>query len=64
VLPFDLAPDFIPVAGYLDDAVLVALVLRHVLNGSDRELIETHWPGPQESLTLILRFAGYKPRPE
>jgi uncharacterized membrane protein YkvA (DUF1232 family) len=62
VVPFDLVPDFIPIAGYLDDAVIVALVLRYVLRGSDRELIETHWPGPQESLTLILRFAGYKPR--
>jgi uncharacterized membrane protein YkvA (DUF1232 family) len=62
VLPFDLVPDFIPIAGYLDDAVIVALVLRHVLRGSDRELIESHWSGPQESLTLILRFAGYKPR--
>jgi uncharacterized membrane protein YkvA (DUF1232 family) len=61
LLPFDLVPDFIPVAGYLDDAVIVALVLRHVLRGSDRELIEAHWPGPQESLTLILRLAGYKP---
>jgi uncharacterized membrane protein YkvA (DUF1232 family) len=62
VVPFDLVPDFIPIAGYIDDAVIVALVLRYVLRGSDRELIETHWPGPQESLTLILRFAGYKPR--
>jgi uncharacterized membrane protein YkvA (DUF1232 family) len=61
VLPFDLVPDFIPIAGYLDDAVIVALVLRHVLRGSDRELIESHWPGPPESLSLILRFAGYKP---
>jgi uncharacterized membrane protein YkvA (DUF1232 family) len=61
VLPFDLVPDFIPIAGYLDDAVIVALVLRHVLRGSDRELIEAHWPGPQESLALILRFAGYRP---
>jgi uncharacterized membrane protein YkvA (DUF1232 family) len=61
VLPFDLVPDFIPIAGYLDDAVIVALVLRHVLRGGDRELIESHWPGPPESLSLILRFAGYKP---
>jgi uncharacterized membrane protein YkvA (DUF1232 family) len=60
-LPFDLVPDFIPVVGYLDDAVIVAFVLRHVLGGSDREVIERHWPGPPESLRLILRLAGYNP---
>jgi uncharacterized membrane protein YkvA (DUF1232 family) len=61
-LPFDLVPDFIPVAGYLDDALIVAFVLRRVLRESDRELIEGHWPGPQETLGLILRLAGYDPR--
>jgi len=60
-LPFDLVPDFIPIAGYLDDAIIVAFALRHVLRGSDRELIEQHWPGPQQSLTLMLRLAGYAP---
>ncbi len=58
-LPFDLVPDFIPVAGYLDDAVLVAFVLRHVLRGGGRELIEEHWPGPPASLALILRLGGW-----
>ena len=61
-LPFDLVPDFIPIAGYLDDAIIVAFVLRHVLRGSDRELIEQHWSGPQQSLRLMLRLAGYAPR--
>ena len=60
-LPFDLVPDFIPIAGYLDDAVIVALVLCYVLRGSNRGLIERHWPGPQESLRLILRLAGHDP---
>jgi uncharacterized membrane protein YkvA (DUF1232 family) len=57
-LPFDLVPDFVPIAGQLDDAIIVALVLRHVLRGSGREVIEQHWPGPQQSLRLILRLAG------
>jgi uncharacterized membrane protein YkvA (DUF1232 family) len=57
-MPFDLVPDFVPVAGYLDDVVIVAFVLRHVLRGSGPELIEEHWPGPPSSLALVLRLAG------
>ena len=58
LLPFDLVPDFIPVAGQLDDAVLVALVLRRVLKGAGPEVVEEHWPGPRTSLALVLRLAG------
>lgn len=58
-MPFDLVPDFIPVAGYLDDAVIVAFALRYVLRGSGPELIEEHWPGLRSSLALVLRLAGY-----
>ena len=53
-LPFDLVPDFIPVAGQLDDAVLVVLVLRLVA-GRSPELVREHWPGPASSLELVLR---------
>jgi uncharacterized membrane protein YkvA (DUF1232 family) len=58
LLPFDLVPDFIPVAGQLDDAVLIALVLRRVVRAAGREVVEEHWPGPRASLTLVLRLAG------
>ena len=57
-LPFDLVPDFIPVAGQLDDAILVALVLRTVLRGAGPALVEEHWPGPCSSLDVMLRAAG------
>ncbi|HET9740926.1 MAG TPA: DUF1232 domain-containing protein [Solirubrobacteraceae bacterium] len=57
-LPFDLVPDFIPVAGHVDDALVVVLALRVVLRGSGSELLREHWRGPESSFALVLRFAG------
>lgn len=56
--PIDLVPDFLPVAGQADDALLVALALRWLMRGGGPELIERHWPGPDASLAVLLRLAG------
>jgi uncharacterized membrane protein YkvA (DUF1232 family) len=56
-LPFDLVPDFIPVAGQLDDAIIVALALRHFIRVGGEPLIRELWPGPERSLALILKLA-------
>ena len=44
-LPIDIVPDFIPVIGYADDAIFVALVLRAVVRASGAELVMRHWRG-------------------
>jgi uncharacterized membrane protein YkvA (DUF1232 family) len=62
-LPFDVVPDFIPIAGQLDDAVVVALALRAILRGGGLDMIEEHWPGPRSSLSLILRLADRRAKP-
>ena len=57
-MPIDLVPDFIPVAGQLDDAILVVLVVRMVLRDAGPTLVRNHWPGPESSLRSMLRMAG------
>jgi uncharacterized membrane protein YkvA (DUF1232 family) len=55
--PIDLVPDFVPVAGQLDDALLLALALRHLVRAAGTETMRTCWPGPERSLGVVLRLA-------
>lgn len=60
-LPFDLVPDVIPVLGWADDAVVVALVLRSVIRTAGVAAIDRHWPGTPEGLGALLRLAAPRP---
>jgi uncharacterized membrane protein YkvA (DUF1232 family) len=55
VSPIDLIPEFIPVLGPLDDAVVAALVLRHVLRTTDHAVLAEHWRGDPATLDTITR---------
>lgn len=57
-LPIDLIPDFIPVAGQLDDVVVVGLALRSVLRSAGPDVVRERWPGPPEGLAVVLRLAA------
>ena len=57
VSPIDLVPDVVPVAGQLDDAVILALALRHLIRSAGPEVVRTCWPGPERSVEVVLRLA-------
>ena len=57
-LPIDLVPDFLSGIGQLDDAVVVGMAIRLVVHGGGTEIVRGAWPGPEASLTLVLRAAG------
>jgi uncharacterized membrane protein YkvA (DUF1232 family) len=53
LLPFDLVPDFIPVIGVADDAIVVALVLRFATRRAGPKAIDRHWPGTPQGLAAL-----------
>jgi uncharacterized membrane protein YkvA (DUF1232 family) len=54
-MPIDLVPDFVPVLGHADDAVVVALVLRSVVRRAGPTAITRHWPGTPDGLAALRR---------
>ena len=59
-VPFDLVPDVVPVIGYADDVVVVALVLRSVVRRAGADALRRHWPGTPDGLAVVLRLAGVR----
>ncbi len=59
-LPIDLVPDFLPLVGHLDDAIVVALTLRWLTRRCSVAELSACWPGPDASLGVVLRLAGVR----
>jgi uncharacterized membrane protein YkvA (DUF1232 family) len=56
--PVDLVPDFIPVLGYADDAIMVTAVLRGVVRRAGIDAVRAHWPGTDDGFAAMTRLAG------
>lgn len=60
--PIDLIPDFIPVLGYADDAIIVAAVLRSVVRRAGIHAVRRHWPGTEDGFAALCRLTGIRSR--
>ena len=56
-MPIDVIPDFVPIAGSLDDAIVAAFALRFVVRAAAPEIVAEHWPGDPATLRRILWLA-------
>ncbi|QWF81594.1 YkvA family protein [Amycolatopsis sp. CA-230715] len=59
-LPIDLVPDFIPVLGYADDAIITTVVLRGVVRRAGIDAVRAHWPGTDDGFAALTRIAGLR----
>jgi uncharacterized membrane protein YkvA (DUF1232 family) len=59
-IPIDLIPDFIPVIGYADDAIIIAAVLRSVVRRAGIDAVRRHWPGTDDGFAALCRLTGIR----
>jgi uncharacterized membrane protein YkvA (DUF1232 family) len=57
-IPIDLIPDFVPVLGYADDAIIVTAVLRSVVRRAGLDAVRAHWPGTDDGFAAVVRLTG------
>jgi uncharacterized membrane protein YkvA (DUF1232 family) len=62
-MPIDLIPDFVPVLGYADDAIIAAAVLRSVVRRAGVAAVRAHWPGTDDGFAALCRITGLPSRP-
>jgi len=63
LIPIDLVPDFLPVIGYADDAIIVAVALRYATKHAGADALERHWPGTPQGLRALRAMAGLSAPP-
>ena len=59
-IPIDIVPDFIPVIGYADDAIIVSAVLRSTVRHAGLERLRSNWRGTEDGFRTLVRLAGLR----
>jgi uncharacterized membrane protein YkvA (DUF1232 family) len=62
-IPIDLIPDFVPILGYADDAIIVTAVLRSVVRRAGLDAVRAHWPGSDDGFAAVTRLTGLDRHP-
>jgi uncharacterized membrane protein YkvA (DUF1232 family) len=61
VSPIDLIPEFIPMLGPIDDAVVAVVALRYVRRRVGVAAMRARWPGSDDGFALLGRVVGFRP---
>ena len=55
--PIDLVPEaIVGPLGYVDDIALAAYVLNSIINNTSEDIVQRHWAGDGDVLTVIQRI--------
>lgn len=57
--PLDFLPDMIPFLGQVDDLLLMALVIKRLMDNVSHEILMEYWDGNRELLTMVETILNY-----
>ena len=55
IQPINLIPDFVPVIGFADNAIVLCWALRSTVRVAGTSAVEQHWSGSREGLVVLYR---------